>query len=752
MAAAPVIKNFIAKQLFKQKGAIANNKSVEFSANALENRLKNLGIDPNAITSEKELNQILAYVKQAEDQAFQKGINEMLGGSKFDRKGEVFEIMSGKKLDSSQGIIGGTQINEQTLKEGLMKTDNPYSDLVNTPRPKTIKEREAEVLARMEKENKEAAQRIRDRKRLEDRALEDFVDDAGGVNPDDPRGIDDFIPDPEDMATGGRVGLMTGKFVKLAQLLKNEKKVNQAIDNIFPTGDVKYDATMAAESLVELNPKFFGNKLYDDLDSMTQLDIYDAVISPMMSAQAKALKMKKITKPEKTLQSMKEGKGINMSDPEIAKEFEQFMKQTDPEGSKKLEQTVELANFDPKGRKKNAQGGRAGFKGGSYDYNSFEHKINELKSAYKRYKKGSSTSGRGGIMTFEQFAPLFAKENFATGGRAGFKLGAGKKGIQALLDLFKPKPKPKFDVERFRKGPIDVKFLENIDKKDLTPFTRSRDTMGPGGYGMYDDFADMPAGLRAAELISRIKGPRNEINYKAAELFLGKKLKGNESVDELIQMLNRQEMRADGGRIGLKTGMTKRAFLKLMGGAGAGIAALKSGLLGFGKGKATKEVAKEVFQKSTTTPPPYFFELANKIKTLGKPDKVTYADRVEIHRYTGKNGDEFELIEDLNTGDMRIQKDKMGGANFGDESYEVIDDRTVLEYKKGDADIDVETGKGYRSADEYEEYKVEFDRDGTEAGVDEITANVQKEIIEEASGEAPSIKKASGGIARMLGE
>jgi hypothetical protein len=621
MAAAPVIKNFIAKQLFKQKGAIANNKSVEFSANALENRLKNLGIDPNAITSEKELNQILAYVKQAEDQAFQKGINEMLGGSKFDRKGEVFEIMSGKKLDSSQGIIGGTQINEQTLKEGLMKTDNPYSDLVNTPRPKTIKEREAEVLARMEKENKEAAQRIRDRKRLEDRALEDFVDDAGGVNPDDPRGIDDFIPDPEDMATGGRVGLMTGKFVKLAQLLKNEKKVNQAIDNIFPTGDVKYDATMAAESLVELNPKFFGNKLYDDLDSMTQLDIYDAVISPMMSAQAKALKMKKITKPEKTLQSMKEGKGINMSDPEIAKEFEQFMKQTDPEGSKKLEQTVELANFDPKGRKKNAQGGRAGFKGGSYDYNSFEHKINELKSAYKRYKKGSSTSGRGGIMTFEQFAPLFAKENFATG-----------------------------------------------------------------------------------------------------------------------------------GRIGLKTGMTKRAFLKLMGGAGAGIAALKSGLLGFGKGKATKEVAKEVFQKSTTTPPPYFFELANKIKTLGKPDKVTYADRVEIHRYTGKNGDEFELIEDLNTGDMRIQKDKMGGANFGDESYEVIDDRTVLEYKKGDADIDVETGKGYRSADEYEEYKVEFDRDGTEAGVDEITANVQKEIIEEASGEAPSIKKASGGIARMLGE
>jgi hypothetical protein len=171
--AVSVIKNFIAKQLFKQKGAIANKKAVEFSANALENRLKNLGLDPNAIRSEKELNQILAYVKQSEDAAFQQGINTMLGGSKFDRKGEVFD-MTGKKIKDPKNIMGGTEINEQTLKEGLMKTDNPFSDLVNTPRPKTLKEREAEVLARMEKDNKEAVERIRERKRLEN--LEDPED------------------------------------------------------------------------------------------------------------------------------------------------------------------------------------------------------------------------------------------------------------------------------------------------------------------------------------------------------------------------------------------------------------------------------------------------------------------------------------------------------------------------------------------------------------------------------------------------
>jgi hypothetical protein len=46
-----------------------------------------------------------------------------------------------------------------------------------------------------------------------------------------------------------------------------------------------------------------------------------------------------------------------------------------------------------------------------YDRNSFEHKINELKAAFKHYKRGSATGGRGGTMTFEQFAPLFAAEN-----------------------------------------------------------------------------------------------------------------------------------------------------------------------------------------------------------------------------------------------------------------------------------------------------------------------------------------------------
>ena len=79
---------------------------------------------------------------------------------------------------------------------------------------------------------------------------------------------------------------------------------------------------------------------------------------------AKMRELRKATRPEKTLQSMKEGKAIDMSDPEIADEFGRFMKETDPEGYKELEQTVELSNFDPKKVKGNAEGGRIGYQEG----------------------------------------------------------------------------------------------------------------------------------------------------------------------------------------------------------------------------------------------------------------------------------------------------------------------------------------------------------------------------------------------------
>ena len=137
-------------------------------------------------------------------------------------------------------------------------------------------------------------------------------------------------------------------------------KVRAAVDDIFPTGDYKYDAQMAAEALVENNPQAFNDMLYDDLDDRTRMKIYGAVVDVVMGDMAKMREMKKLSKPTNTLAAMKAGKGINMSDPVIAEEFTRFMKENDPKGFKDIEEKVELMNFDPKGRKGNAKGGRIG--------------------------------------------------------------------------------------------------------------------------------------------------------------------------------------------------------------------------------------------------------------------------------------------------------------------------------------------------------------------------------------------------------
>ena len=161
-----------------------------------------------------------------------------------------------------------------------------------------------------------------------------------------------------------RTGYFAGRLVKgyqagkaLLKLLKDPKKIRAAIDDIFPTGDYKMDAQMAAESLVENNPKVFGGKLMDDLDDATRSEVYGAVVGPIQQNALMVSRMKRASKPTKTLEGIEKTGTINISDPNVADEFARFMKETDPEGAKKIEQTVELSNFNPKGRKKNAEGG-----------------------------------------------------------------------------------------------------------------------------------------------------------------------------------------------------------------------------------------------------------------------------------------------------------------------------------------------------------------------------------------------------------
>lgn len=169
----------------------------------------------------------------------------------------------------------------------------------------------------------------------------------------------------------------------------------------------------------------------------------------------------------------------------------------------------------------------------------------ELLDYYRqKYGKGSQISSMTEEMT-EEFAAdggMMGRKPFVSGGIGKGIMKMFSKGDDAV-DLVKQK-------EVFRDGPITADFLQTVDKSIINPAIRSRDTMGPGGYGMYKNLAEMPAGLQAAELISRIRKPGGGIDYEKAELFIGKKLKGNETIDELIAMIvkpQRVQKAADGG-------------------------------------------------------------------------------------------------------------------------------------------------------------------------------------------------------------
>jgi len=607
MSAVKIIQAYAKKSLTKNQGSgittlpsqfMAESKAGEIAAILQQAGMPLQQLD-NFIRSEADLLKYLNIIKNAKPvSTTEKASGTILPFKQKRSFAEEIEAMkkSGDIVDvddikisekiTDREMFKNSNLNKPTI-EGQMEKITGASNRIKEIqkeidemyRPKT----DAEIKAKFERQNKEAAERLRKKQK---EAMDDMKE----------------IEDPEDFAKGGRIGFRAGKFVLdkvIANLLGNKKKVQQAVDDIFPTGDYKMDAEMAADALVENNPAIFKNLLREDLSDEVNSEIYGAVLKPIMSNMAKMRELRKATKPEKTLQSMKEGKGIDMSNPDIADEFGRFMKETDPEGYKKLEQTVELSNFDPKKVKGNAEGGRIGYY-------------------------------TGGITDVEPSLD---------------DIGHGSDSLMSRTRLMSP---------------------------------GSQTTTSTG------------------------------LNYLLAE--------DNDNLRIPF---------AGGGD------PKRRAFLKLMGVLGGGIAGIKTGLLGLGEGGAKKAITETVKQSAGSgRPPPYFFKLVEKIKFMGD-DAVASQDKAIAKKYK-----DYVLEEDF-AGNIEIKKTNYG--MFGDEVAPT--EEVYMSYRVDD--VPLKGKKGSTKVEEYEEYTARPDEDGKMKDVED---GVPDDVLDDAGDpDSMTLKKADGG-------
>ena len=190
-------------------------------------------------------------------------------------------------------------------------------------------------------------------------------------------------------------------------------------------------------------------------------------------------------------------------------------------------------------------------------------------------------------------------------------------------------------------------------------------------------------------------------------------------------------------------GMDKRTFLKLLGSFGAGVAGIKSGILGIGGKKAATETAKEVVQQTAAGgPPPYFFKLVEKIKFLGDESTAKYAtkDREVVTNYK-----DYTLTEDVTTGEKTIQRFKDSEVDYYDE---ILMEETYMSYRPGKSQMD-ETTKGKTLPDEYTEDTSYLRTSGPQKGdILETVSGVSDDIFQEVGEEAPEAirkTKADGG-------
>ena len=356
---------------------------------------------------------------------------------------------------------------------------------------------------------------------------------------------------------------------------------------------------------------------------------------------------------------------------------------------------------------------------GGYDPRTIKSET-ELKMILNRIDASKKQSKEQKDKAMKQLATIMDMKGRKI--KPGAKIMGGEEVVETEAEI----------LERLKRGNKET--VERIKKKKLTEsfdpdMDDAIDNVSPG----FSGDMKVDAELVAEELAGRAGKVYDDLDIRERMTFYDKAYKGLS--EKRFDKPDPDDF-ADGGRAGFMAGgMGRRAFLKLMAAGGAGIAALKSGLINVFKprSQAVQEVVETVAKSDATGMPEHFMPLVNKIMKEGKLTKES--DRIQTYKHPTRK--DLEVDYEMDTGSVGVRFETDQGLP-GD--YYLRKNPPDEMNPRGGVDEFFDGEMVYRATPDGSYVK------GFEEGIESGTSNLDEFV---------GIKKkdfASGGLAAMLGE
>jgi hypothetical protein len=665
-----------------------------------------------------------------------KGIMEALLG----KRGEVVD-MAGKKLDTSQGIMGGKSVKElmdsgQVTKgaRGMKKSKKVQDREMFQGANKRLKT-EAQLKAEMEASNKKAVKNLGNKRQLTEDEYQDFLDEVGGADQLEAYDFDgtvgsankikkqqaDYMAEMEMEFKKGKLDPEPG-----SRTPQRKRFLQSKLDEAEASGDARLLSREEREELFDL----------DDI--------------PEYALGGRA--------------GFRNGNTVEDKIKEMIKDFDKYRKGGGKISYKKFKAAYIPENFAD-GGVAGLLGERTGFRGGGAYQGGTSSRSRSRSSPSRGPAGGASAGGNygGNVNPQQTYAgrTLSQRPSNYGGTKPTTVTPSGGSNIKTGPYLgstinFKTSRNP---FKNYKRHAI----LANMLKKQMIPGGNIPNYHQISAYD-FDNRLGLPNPVSKSlatgyQYLSEAKKALTNPNYNFSDATSRAKeesrlnkmgIEGLDSKDmqnyqralDYTNIDSLDDMRtfkakylADGGPARQNFKMGKRAFLKMLAGTGAGIVGLKSGLFGLGGKEATKKAVTETVKQSAGSgrPPPYFFKLVDKIKFMGD-DVLATQDKAIAKKYK-----DYVLEEDFAGNISIIRKGDMDAPGYEEVYMGYSVDDVPLKGKKGSTKVE-----------EYDEYTVRPDEDGKMKDVED---GVPEDVLDDAGDpDSMTLKKASGGIARMLGE